>query len=138
MEQQVSYISFGVVPNMFVPVIQGNTFVDHESKSINSGDQTVTFLSRETVLILRKVQKSPRREPNREAVCVCPRWGNARLVLTHKTLMRPGTIAHVQVRGSFQGHGTSETRAHCTPFMERNWPRGLGRLILASIQRSRL
>lgn len=103
--KQISYISFGVVPNMCVPVILGNTFVDHETKSINSEDQTVTLLSGETVPILRGVQKNPRRKPNREAVCACPRGGNARLVLTQKTLMRPGTIAHVQVRGNFQGHG---------------------------------
>lgn len=86
---------FGVVPNVCVPAILWNAFLDQKTKSINSEDQTVTLLSRETVPILLGVQKNPLRQPNRGAERACPGWGNARLVLAHKTLMRTGTIAHV-------------------------------------------
>lgn len=53
--QQVSYTSFGVVPNMRVPAILRNTFVAHETKSIDSEDQMVTLFSGKTVPILQGV-----------------------------------------------------------------------------------
>lgn len=93
------------MPGMRVPVFLGNTFNDYETKNINTEDQEVTLRSGEIVPILTGTHKSPRSKPNREAVCACPRGGNTRLTLAHKAHIAPGTLAHVQVRGDFMGHG---------------------------------
>lgn len=40
---QVSYVCFGVIDDMSVPIILGNSFGDTEVKTISCEDQTVTL-----------------------------------------------------------------------------------------------
>lgn len=108
---QVSHTSFGVVSNMAVPVVQGNSWTDFERKIISTVDQTVTLKKGDVVPIQRGHRKSPTAKPHRDMVCACPRGDIATPRLARKAYLHPGTQVHVPVSGGFEGNGFITGRA---------------------------
>lgn len=102
---QVSYNCFGVIDNMSVPVILGNSFNDVSTKGISTEKQYVTLKTGTKVPIIRAQPEEAGATARWNAVCACPQGTAEKLTLAHKLKLKAGTVGHVKVRGKFQGHG---------------------------------
>ena len=102
---QTSYISFGVVDNMSVPAILGASFMDIATKNIATLEQHVELLNGTKVPIRRDGARKGHPIASVSAVCACPQGGTAKLRPARKTWVKPGTIAHIPVKGTYTGHG---------------------------------
>jgi len=102
---QTSYISFGVVGNMSVTATLGASFMDIATKNIATQEQHVELLNGIKVPIRRDGARKGHPIASVSAVCACPQGGTAKLRPARKTWVKPGTIAHIAVKGTYTGHG---------------------------------
>jgi len=102
---QTSYISFGVVDNTSVPAIQGASFLDIATKNIATQEQHVELLNGTRVPIQRDGAHKGHPTASVSAACACPQEGTAKLRPARKTRVKPGTIAHIPVKGTYTRHG---------------------------------
>jgi len=102
---QTSYIFFGVVDNMSVPAILGASFMDIATKNIATQEQHVELLIGTKVPIRRDGARKGHPIASVSALCACPQGGTAKLRPARKTWVKPGTIAHIPVKGTYTGHG---------------------------------
>jgi len=102
---QTSYISFGVDDNMSVPAILGASFLDIATKNIATQEQHVELLIGTKVPMRRDGAREGHLIASVSAVCACPQGGTAKLRPERKTWVKPGTIAHIPVKGTYTGHG---------------------------------
>lgn len=98
-------ICFGVVRNMSVPVILGNTFIDHHTRNVCTEDQTVELKNGAILPILRGNAHRRKPRPNRAAVCDCSTGTASPLRLTRETRVPANSIAHIWVATEFVGAG---------------------------------
>jgi len=102
---QTSYFSFGVVDNTSVPAIQGASFLDIATKNIATQEQHVELLNGTKVPIRRDGAHKGHPTASVSAACACPQGGKAKLRPARKTWVKPGTIAHIPVKGTYTRHG---------------------------------
>jgi len=102
---QTSCISFGVVDNMSVPAILGASFMDIATKNIATQEQHVELLNGTKVPIRRDGARRGHPIASVSAVCAFPQGGTAKLKPARKTWVKPGTITHIPVKGTYTGHG---------------------------------
>lgn len=132
---QVSHISSGVVPNMSVPVILGNTSYDHKTKSIRAEDQEVPLRSGEVVPVLRGLIGAPAISQGVIPFVRVPEGTTttSRLPMGLPSRRPPSTM--LRCEGTSRATGVSVVRKPCTPFTGYRWSRGLPFLIPASLRR---
>jgi len=102
---QTSDISFGVVDNISVPAILGASFMDIATKNIETREQHVELLNGTNVPIRRDGARKGHPTASVSKICACPQGGTAKLRPARKTWVKPGTIAHIPVKGTYTGHG---------------------------------
>jgi len=102
---QTFYISFGVDDNMSVPAILGASFMDIATKNNATQKQHAELLHGTKVPIRRDGARKGHPIASVSAVCACPQGGTAKLKPARKTWVKPGTIAHIPVKGNYMGHG---------------------------------
>jgi len=102
---QTFYISFGVDDNMSVPAILGASFMDIATKNNATQEQHAELLHGTKVPIRRDGARKGHPIASVSAVCACPQGGTAKLKPARKTWVKPGTIAHIPVKGNYTGHG---------------------------------
>jgi len=102
---QTSYNSFGVVDNMSVPALLGASFMDIATKNNATQEQHVELLNGTKVPIRRDGARKGHPIASVSAVCACPQGGTAKLRPARRTWVKPGTIAHIPVKGTYTGHG---------------------------------
>ena len=107
---ETSFIFLGVVNNMSVPAILGNSFLDVATKNIATQERHVEFLNGTKVPIKRRGAPRTRPDTSISAVCAFPEGTSAQLKPARKTWVQPGTIAHVPVRSTYTGHGLVKGR----------------------------
>ena len=102
---QTFYISFGAVDNMSVPAILGASFMDIATENIATQEQHAELRHGTKVPIRRDGARKGHPIASFSAVCACPQGGTAKLRPARKTWVKPGTIAHIPVKGTYTGHG---------------------------------
>jgi len=102
---RTSYISFGVVDNMSVPAVLGVSFMDIATKNIATQEQHVELLNGTKVPIPGDGARKGHPIASVKALCACLHGGTDELRPARKTWVKPGTIAHIPVKGTYTGHG---------------------------------